>query len=49
MISSATPEDQSETIVYATLDPAHVTAVRNGVPTLSAKRLDVYDAPRLKI
>lgn len=42
IISTPTPGDQSEGIVYATLDPEHLAAVRNGVPTLTVSAsLDV--------
>lgn len=35
VISTPTPEDESESIVFSTLDPTHLAAIRNGVPTLS--------------
>lgn len=35
IISTKTPEAQTECIVYSRLDPKKLTSVRNGVPTLT--------------
>ncbi|ORY32900.1 carbon-nitrogen hydrolase [Naematelia encephala] len=48
IISTPTPEDEGETIVYSTLDPEHLSAIRKGVPTLTAQRRDVYNLPSFK-
>jgi predicted amidohydrolase len=37
IISTPTPENESEGIVFAELDPEHLARIRQGVPTLKVR------------